>query len=79
MHTIVSNDLPNTCATTITVVLYSLAPTYPYAPKIESRLGKLQGPVSGAYGSIVPSAIREETVPKEPQLKAVNCSFLHSE
>lgn len=69
MHTIVSNDSANTCATTITV-LYSLAPTHPYAPKIESRLGKLQGSISGDYGSMVLSAIREETVPKEPQLKA---------
>lgn len=70
MQAIVSNDLASTCATTITVVLQSLTPTHPYAPKIERRLKRLQGSVSGHYGSMVLPTITEETVPKEPQLKA---------
>lgn len=72
MHTIVSNDLANTCATTITVVLYSLALAHPYAPKIESRLERLQGSLSRDYGSLsmVLSTVREEMVPEEPQQKA---------
>lgn len=69
MQAIVSNDLASTCATTITV-LQSLTPTHPYAPKRERRLKRLQGSVSGHYGSMVLSTITEETVPKEPQLKA---------